>query len=382
MGSIKTLVATDTCHSDSDARSIVSNLTISQRKEIFNILSSRLQEQHRVKSCSRKYLELFYSEKNKVRKWILYKKESLLATVSKYGVDRSSVKNNISAWIELSKFDFKEPAANSIAFEVVKAKGIKTLLEKAFQTPLTGSKKINCEIGHRNESKTIKSFIDLIEKGTDCYGRVIQVPLLKEILGIYTTGLVEKKNQPYVKDSIDFIVVIMTTTNEVECWGGEVKTRTRSTTKQKEMEFQSSRFPNHPIPPVISTFQFEHIHNNVQNVSERSQLLHHVYTYNFDKIVFLIGDVNGNLIHGDLVSFSSADRVEYGNILTDIFNELLLWAYSEILFNDNLESNESEMYNLVSELNENEIPKEVLDIGKTIKRLESNWQCYQHIICG
>ena len=119
-----------------------------------------------------------------------------MATVSKYGVDRSSVKNNISAWIELSKFDFKEPAANSIAFEVVKVKGIQTLLEKSFQTPLTGSRKIDCEIGHRNESKIIKSFIDLIEKGTDCYGRVIQVPLLKEILGIYTTGLVEKKINP------------------------------------------------------------------------------------------------------------------------------------------------------------------------------------------
>ena len=44
IGSIKILVATDICHSDSDARSIVSNLTICQRKEIFNILSARLQE--------------------------------------------------------------------------------------------------------------------------------------------------------------------------------------------------------------------------------------------------------------------------------------------------------------------------------------------------
>ena len=65
-------------------------------------------------------------------------------------------------------------------------------------------------------------------------------------------------------------------------------------------------------------------------------MLHHAYTYDFEKMIFLIGDVNSNLIHADIMCFAEEDKSEYGNVLTDIFDKTLLWAYPEELFDENL----------------------------------------------
>jgi hypothetical protein len=43
---------------------------------------------------------------------------------------------------------------------------------------------------------------------------------------------------------------------QVEYWGGEIKTRTRHNTKRKELNYQYSRFPTHPSPPMVTGFKF------------------------------------------------------------------------------------------------------------------------------
>ena len=357
---IKNLVHTDSTIAESVAVSKLRKQSSSERKTLIDNLMSRIPEHHRVQGNQKDCLKLFYTKKNHLRKWVFYKKDFLLATASKFKLPRSKCASNTSIWTELSKCQERVMSPPSQQFEQIKEAGIKYLLQMAFHSPLTGSKKSDCEMGHRNEPKIIKTFIDLLEKGTDQHGRAIQIPGLKDIIGIYTTGLVEKKTQPYVKDSIDFIAVVLTQDDEVECWGGEVKTRTRNSTKQKEINYQSSRFNNQAIPPLISSFHFENIHNNVQNIGERSQLLHHAYTYNFQKIIFLIGDVHCNIIHGDVMFVSDLDKDEYGNMLTDIFNELLLWAYPEEFFeNENFDSDPKEI----------DIPNVVLEMSKKISEI-------------
>ena len=214
----------------------------------------------------------------------------------------------------------------------MRRKGIQSILDKSFHSPFTGSKKSDCEMGHKNEPTIIKNFVAQVNAGRDVNGNHIQISDLNEILAVYTTGLVEKKDKPYVKDSIDFIAIVLTDDGIIECWGGEVKTRTRPSTKEKELNYQNSRFNNVPTPPVFSFFDFEFAHKHLMNVGERCQLLHHAFAYDFEKIFFIIGDRHCNIIHSDLVTFSSTDRDGYGNMVTDVFNETLLWAYPEQLF--------------------------------------------------
>ena len=343
-----------------DAKNKINEMPKATRKKISEFLVQRVPLQCRVQTILKKYLELFYSKTNCYRKWIFYKKESLIATGTVFGIKRSLLNSNLGVWSQLAVSDSRPRTQNhSSDLPTMRSKGIRSILDKAFHSPFTGSRKSDCEMGHKNEPAIIKNFVHQVNAGKDANGNQILFSDLNEILAVYTTGLVEKKDKPFVKDSIDFIAIVLTDDGNIECWGGEVKTRTKASTKEKEINYQISRFRNSPIPPIFSEIDFKLVHKHVKNVGERCQLMHHAFAYDFDKIFFVLGDCHCNVIHADLVKFSSSDRSEYGNMVTEVFNETLLWAYPEQLFDTTVTGEPEEV----------DIPNDVIDAAKTIEEI-------------
>ena len=349
----------ETMNSD-DAKKTINEMPSATRKKISDFLVKRVPIQCRVQTILRKYLEFFYSKRNDYRKWVFYKKESLIATGTIFGLKRTLMSSHLGVWSQLPLFDCRPRAPNNSSdLPTMRRRGIKSILDKSFHSPFTGSRKSDCEMGHKNEPAIIKNFVTQVNAGKDVNGNHIQISDLNEILAVYTTGLVEKKDKPYVKDSIDFIAIVLTDDGNIESWGGEVKTRTRPITKEKEMIYQNSRFNNVPTPPVFSIIDFEVAHKNLKNVGERCQLLHHAFAYDFERIFFIIGDCHCNIIHADLVMFSQSDRDGYGNMVTDVFNETLLWAYPEQLFDPTVTTEPEDV----------DIPLDVINAAKLIEEI-------------
>ena len=360
VGEIKLMVENNVVLDVNEAQRKINAMTKTERKGIMIELSKGITEQHRVPSLQKKYLELFLTRENDFRKWMFYSREYLLGTATVYGIKRSLLNTHVSTWAELYKNDKKDTSNSSgDGLDTARRKGIKAMLERAFHSPFTGSRKADCELGHKNEPKIITNFVTQVNTGRDAEDKELLIPDVDKILAVYTTGLVEKQDKPFAKDSIDFLAIVLTTDGEVECWGGEVKTRTRQNTKVKEFNYQSSRFPTHPSPPMVTGFKFSEVSNNIQNVDERTQLLHHAYVYDSRKLFFLIGDSNAQIIHADVVEFTPEDLEEYGCVVTDVFDEILLWAYPEEVFEVNYESDPSTL----------DIPRDVLDLSKTITEI-------------
>ena len=189
-----------------------------------------------------------------MRKWIFYNKDFLLPAAFSFDLKKSDVLNHATAWKNLSKINHRtSPKSCNTTFEKAKQHDYHALLKNAFHAPLI-----------------IESFQRLLEKGKDPHGRIVHIPGIRKVLGYYTTGIVEKKDKPFVKDSIDFLVLVELEDGSLNCWGGEVKTRTRNATKNQEVAYQRSRFTSQPYTPILSFFDMANAHCNIQNVGERS----------------------------------------------------------------------------------------------------------------
>lgn len=67
----------------------------------------------------------------------------------------------------------------------------------------------------------------------------------------------------------------------------------------------------------------------VRQKDERSQILHHASVYQFDNIIFIIGDSNAGLIHVDIVNFNQHIINSYLQILDEMKEMALSWAYHD-----------------------------------------------------
>lgn len=83
----------------------------------------------------------------------------------------------------------------------------------------------------------------------------------------------------------------------------------------------------------------DELHRKVKKVSERCQMVHHSMVYNLEKILFLVGDMNGKVIHGNIITFSQETRDSYKAVLGDMYKIALSSFYDDE--NDNRETNES-----------------------------------------
>ena len=47
--------------------------------------------------------------------------------------------------------------------------------------------------------------------------------------------------------------------------------------------------------------------------------------------MFLVGDCDGRIIHGNAITFSETTLINYGTILDVMFNDTLSWAYKDMI---------------------------------------------------
>ena len=258
----------------------------------------------------------------------------LAATCTKYGAKRVSTANTEKTIItRLLDYDKNIETSNELppdeSDDEVKRRGIRQLLERSFQTRFTGAKRAACDVGHKMEPKLAQNFIKDINGG-----KLDSACNLKRVLGAYTTGLAGKRSCLHVKDSIDLILVVEVGMDDGstarEVWGCEMKTRVARNTMVEEIAFQRKKHgPDATEDSVYTTCHHNFLHDQVHKLSERCQLLHHAYVYNLDRIVYLVGDNMGEILHGNIITFEEEILTSYGKVLQDTYGITLSWAYEE-----------------------------------------------------
>lgn len=185
----------------------------------------------------------FLSESNKRRKYHFYEREKLISTCSVYGIKFQPTNMEKTIITKIVLFEEDERLSNdrpAESYDDVKMKSIGQVLCQSFQTRFVGAKRAACEVGHKNESLIAEKFVHDVEDG-----HLTGVCNLQKVLGVFTTGLVAKKGQSHVKDSIDLILLVETFDGEKELWGCEVKTRVAASEAAKEVTFQRLRHGQH-----------------------------------------------------------------------------------------------------------------------------------------
>ena len=193
---------------------------------------------------------------------------------------------------------------------------IKAIISKSFLPHQKGEQREACTMGHLLERPVLEKWIKETSK------RGYPIRNLK-INGAYSAGLVEKQDSPWAKDSIDFVLTVSFRGMEGghHAWGVEIKSRVNAKTAADEEEFVSISRNKHEVIDAGET------HKMINAVSERFQILHHAYVYDFDKILFAVGDSQSEILQSTIVNFDDDLKENYGKVLKDLKDLALSWAY-------------------------------------------------------
>ena len=319
------------------------------RKCIIQFLSHRIPETKRQKRLGDSVLKKWFLSLNRTRKYMFNSKDSLVeigATLFGQRLDtRSSIDTLIKELLirerrqqEFGATDHQQQTrrtrgrhtttttptsaptntptpvptvnSNSITQEI-----IQKLLEKSFMKHLKGAAREHCQMGHKLELPIGNSWMNDVNIKSLFQGY--------KILSLHKVGLVSKKNEPWAKDSIDFVASVMKTDNsDLELWGVEIKSRQTNLTVSKERE--NMRKLHRKKYEEIGADKVE---KYVLSSDERYQILHHAYVYGFDKVALIIGDKSGKVISGTIIEFPQELRDAYGRVIKEIKDIALLWAY-------------------------------------------------------
>ncbi len=192
---------------------------------------------------------------------------------------------------------------------------VSAILERSFMKPLTGEKREHCRNGHKVELPIALDMMRDINTKEKLKGF--------KIVSLHRVGLIGKKGEPYVKDSIDFIVFVHNETlDDLELWGLEVKSRQADTTINKEKDFfKKLRRPKYMEIPS------DQVHKHLHDPGERYQCLHHAYAYEFDRVAHVVANSSGKVISGTIINYNEETRNSYGKVLKKIKEMALDWAY-------------------------------------------------------
>ena len=296
----------------------------------------------------------FLKDPNVRRKYLFYPKQTLAATCSRYrmkGLTESKSERTLINGIV--KYENDKQLPNHLppveTKEEVQERSISHFLKNSFQKRFTGAKRDNCAIGHRNEPLLSERFIMDVDEG-----KLLDVCNVKQVVGAYTVGLVAKNGKEYVKDSIDLVLLVEVVheNSEVvsEVWGCEINSRVLMNECVKEIELQRKIHGDNALNDCVYT----HTHCNflsdqIRKLSERCQILHHAHVFDLEKIVFLVGDKNANILHGNIVVFSNEVRKAYGEVFDDMYKMSLAWAYDPCL-EDYRDGNVTEIASRIPEI--------------------------------
>ena len=219
---------------------------------------------------------------------------------------------------------------------------IKAIISKSFLPHQKGEAREACTMGHILERPVLEKWIQETTK------RGFPVRSLK-VNGAYSAGLVEKQDSPWAKDSIDFILTVsFHGMEDHHAWGVEIKSRVNAKTAADEEEFVANFRNKH------EEVEAAEVHKMIKAVSERFQILHHAYVYDFDKILFAVGDSQSEILQSTIVNFDEELKDNYGRVLKDLKDLALGWAYGEDITHPI------------------KLPEKILEIGKTLPQIKDD----------
>ena len=278
----------------------------------------------------RKKLQKFFDANPKEREYHFFSKKALVE-IAKH--KKIKVKSNYSV-DKLVSIIANPPESNEADQEQMRMqealenltigqKVTHSILSKAFQPHQKGELREHCSLGHKLELPILLNWVK-----NELKSRGFPLRFL-EVKSAYTAGLVEKRECPWAKDSIDFILCIQENilgndNDDMELWGVEIKTRATCRTAISEIQhLQNADREKHIC------IDFSEVSRILPNLGERYQILHHAYVYGFKKIVLIVGDNQSEIIQSTIVNFSDLFLENYGKVIGKIKDLGLFWVYGE-----------------------------------------------------
>jgi hypothetical protein len=205
--------------------------------------------------------------------------------------------------------------------------------------PISGAKaKAYCRQGHENERPFMEELLKHSQEG-------LTGPI--KIRGIHGAPLVEKRRAKAFKDSSDGIAIYYEQEDEEasEQSDDEGDYETKILPIEVKSRIASSTFfrERHNLESVLGAAAWENgepvyahidaedrqLHDWIPKESENFQLLHHVAAYDSDKGLILVGN-NKKVMFGVFVTYSKRLKDAYLEILEDLYERALKWAYGPI----------------------------------------------------
>ncbi|GFH47201.1 hypothetical protein CTEN210_09822 [Chaetoceros tenuissimus] len=294
------------------------------KRDIKAILVEFNPEMLGMKNANDTLMQEWLSSCNSKREILFYKNQSLREIMKRRHLKkRQGVSNlNVSDMIDGISGSDRTKIVEDVSLErdaealSNREKAVLEVLKKSFMPHQKGKDREYCQIGHRLELPILKKFVELIP-GVREYSNV-------KVKNAYTVGLAAKKDAVYAKDSIDFLLSVEEN-NMRSIWGFECKGRvTHSTEVEERQNFTLNQNPHLRI-------QSKDVFEMIQRVSERFQVLQHVFVYDLDTVVHAIGNLNASLIRTCIIDFDDDIKDSFGAVLDDIKHETLEWAYPTVL---------------------------------------------------
>jgi hypothetical protein len=319
---VETDVVVDGDHEE--AKNILATITTNERSRTrfincaISILLNRIPVEKRTKS-GQKQLLIWLQLTNAEREYLFMKADALREMLNERG--KKCVGNKFSDMIkaltgEPTDTTDSNMESNSISLSSEQL-AIKAILEKSFQKPLKGKLRECCSQGHKLEKPILQNWLNLK------YDRYFPLPSI-EVVNTYVTGLAAKKSRPYAKDSVDFHLHVKETPDSpLVAWGFEAKGRVTVSSAFQEEDYNSNMVRDQHI--MIKDYE---VNANLASASERFQVLHHAYVYDYGAVMHAVGDAQGEIIQSTIIEFTEHTKMHYNTVVSDLFSHTLAWIYS------------------------------------------------------
>ena len=227
---------------------------------------------------------------------------------------------------------------------------IDAVISRAFLRALEGQEKASTQLGHQNESKYLTKYMKDSQDG--------RVPGV-EIIEIRECGLAAKRDELYVRDSADGLAFERMSDSDREnvaledCFDKfkshpvECKCRAEAGAQgslQRAERIQKKIAETQGSDALIAIETAQAIYMRISSgdpmladlipdFNERIQILHHAYTYSKDTTTFLVGNAQGKIIFGLIVTFEDELLEKYGSVLKFMFENGLNLFYEDSVDN-------------------------------------------------
>jgi len=193
------------------------------------------------------------------------------------------------------------------------------VLHSTFMRKLEGKAAEYASLGHAFENVMVERLCR--DSADDAVDTVFTV------LDVFECGLVQRVGEPWLKDSIDRIVVVERA-GGVSLAGLEVKTRVTGSTSTAALARHVREFGSDASKYQSVAAESPRFRALIDSRAEAVQLVHHAAVYGLKHVLLLVGD-QVRVLFGYWVSFEPETLAHYRRVLHDLYRSVLLWAYDD-----------------------------------------------------